>query len=316
MIGASPEATGFMKIIFAGTPEFAAVALEALIRAGHDIALVLTQPDRPAGRGLKPQPSAVKRSATAHGIPLLQPVTLNDDAVQRAVRELAPEVMVVAAYGLMVPSQMLAIPVRGCINIHASLLPRWRGAAPIQRAILEGDAETGISIMQMDEGLDTGPVLLRERIAIAESDTARTLHDELAALGGACIVRALAATFEPQPQDERLATYAAKIIKTEAPLAWNAAAEIAARKVRALNPVPGARTTLRGVPVKIWRAEILPHAAAAPGTVIAADGHGIVVACGAGALRILELQRAGGRRLAAAAFLAGFPVAPGERFDC
>ncbi|HET8611049.1 MAG TPA: methionyl-tRNA formyltransferase [Burkholderiales bacterium] len=309
-----------MRIVFAGTPEFAAIALQALARAGHDIALVLTQPDRPAGRGLKLHPSAVKRSAIAHGMPLLQPSTLKDEAVQRTIRDHQPDVMVVAAYGLMVPPQLLALPPRGCINIHASLLPRWRGAAPIQRAILAGDAETGISIMQMDEGLDTGPVLLREPVAIAADDTAQTLHDKLAALGGVCIVRALAAAPEPQPQDERLATYAAKIDKSEAQIAWDAPADVVVRKVHALNPVPGAATMLRGVPVKLWRADALPQitgaAASTPATVIAADGDGIVVACGVGALRIVELQRAGGRRLAAAAFLAGFPVEPGERFGC
>jgi methionyl-tRNA formyltransferase len=309
-----------VKIVFAGTPEFAAVALEALVRAGHDIALVLTQPDRPAGRGLKLQPSAVKRGAVAHGMPLFQPPTLKDTAVQRMIRDQKPDVMVVAAFGLMVPPEVLAIPVRGCINIHASLLPRWRGAAPIQRAILAGDAETGISIMQMDEGLDTGPVLLCEAVAIAADDTARTLHDKLAALGGVCMVRALAAAPEPQPQDERLATYAAKIDKSEAQIAWDTTADAVARKVRALNPAPGAATMLRGVPVKLWHADALAQttsaAASAPATIIAADGDGIVVACGADVLRIVELQRAGGRRLTAAAFLAGFPIAPGERFGC
>ncbi len=309
-----------MRIIFAGTPEFAAVALQALVRAGHDIALVLTQPERPAGRGLKRQPSAVKRSAVAHGLPLLQPSTLKDEAVRRTIGDHQPDVMVVAAYGLMVPPLLLALPPRGCVNIHASLLPRWRGAAPIQRAILAGDAETGISIMQMDEGLDTGPVLLREAVAIAADDTAQTLHDRLAALGGACIVRALAAVPEPQPQDGRLATYAAKIDKSEAQIAWDAPADVIARKVRALNPVPGAATMLRGTPVKLWRADALPQtagaAASAPATIIAADGGGIIVACGTGALCIRELQRAGGRRLAAAAFLAGFAIAPGERFGC
>jgi methionyl-tRNA formyltransferase len=304
-----------MKIVFAGTPEFAVVALQALVRAGHDVALVLTQPDRPAGRGLKLQPSAVKRSAATHGMPLLQPSTLKDRAVQRTIRDHKPDVMVVAAYGLMVPPELLAVPAGGCLNIHASLLPRWRGAAPIQRAILEGDAETGISIMQMDAGLDTGPVLLRERVVIAADDTARTLHDKLAELGGACIVRALATSFEPQPQDERFATYAARIDKTEARIAWRAAAEVVARQVRAFDPAPGATTALRGVPLKIWRAEALPRVSGVPGTVLAADGEGVVVACGTGALRLLELQRAGGRRLAAAPFLAGSPIAAGERFD-
>jgi methionyl-tRNA formyltransferase len=309
-----------VRIVFAGTPEFAAVALQALVRAGHDVALVLTQPERPAGRGLKLQPSAVKCSAIAHGMPLLQPSTLKDEAVQRTIRDHQPDVMVVAAYGLMVPPELLALPPRGCVNIHASLLPRWRGAAPIQRAILAGDVETGISIMQMDAGLDTGPVLLRESVAIAADDTAQTLHDKLAALGGSCIVRALAAASEPLPQDERLATYAAKIDKSEAKIAWGAPVDVIVRKVRALNPVPGAATTLHSVPVKLWRVKALPQtagaAASTPSTIIAADGDGIVVACGTGALRILELQRAGGRRLTAAAFLAGFAIAPGERFGC
>lgn len=303
-----------MKIVFAGTPAFAAIALDALREAGHEIALVLTQPDRPAGRGLRPLASAVKRAALEHALPLAQPPTLKDPAIASALESVAPDAMVVAAYGLIVPPRLLSAPRLGCINIHASLLPRWRGAAPIQRAILAGDRETGITIMQMDEGLDTGPVLLQEALAIMPHDTAQTLHDKLAALGGRLIVRALEAPLRAIPQDGARATYAAKIDKLEARIDWQEPAHVIERKVRAFNPVPGAATAYRGAALKIWRASIAPPRKSSPGLVCDVGGESITVACGADtALELLELQRAGGRRLAAAAFLAGCPVQPGER---
>ena len=303
-----------MRIVFAGTPEFAAVSLDALLHARHEITLVLTQPDRPAGRGLKPLPSAVKRLAQDRGLNLLQPATLKEPAVRSAVSAARPEAMVVAAYGLLVPAALLKLPPRGCINVHASLLPRWRGAAPIQRALLAGDAVTGISIMQMDEGLDTGPVLLQETLAISPDDTAGSLHDKLAALGAQLLLRALAQPPSPQPQDESAATYAARITKGEAEIVWGRQAQEIERQVRAFDPVPGAQSQLDGVAIKVWRARAEPGEEALPGTVCAADAGGIVVACGKGALRIAELQRAGGKRMAAAAFLAGFKLAPGAHF--
>jgi methionyl-tRNA formyltransferase len=303
-----------MKIIFAGTPDFAAAALEALHAAGHDIALVLTQPDRPAGRGLQPQPSAVKALAERLGLAVAQPRTLREPAAVAQLAARAADVMVVAAYGLILPPAVLALPRRGCINIHASLLPRWRGAAPIQRAILAGDRETGITIMVMDEGLDTGPMLLRESTAIQPTDTAQTLHDRLAALGARLIVRALADdTLQPIPQDEAGATYAAKIDKREARLDFHASAELNNRKVRAFNPAPGAATSYGDLALKVWAAEVVAAPSQPPGTVCAADANGITVACGEGALRITELQRAGGRRVPAGAFLAGCRIRLGER---
>ena len=302
-----------MKIIFAGTPEFAAAALDALYTAGHQIALVLTQPDRPAGRGLQAASSAVKRRAQAYGLPVEQPRTLRDASIVDALASLQSDAMVVAAYGLILPREVLSLPRRGCLNIHASLLPRWRGAAPIQRALLAGDAETGVSIMQMDDGLDTGPVLLREAFQIKGDDTAQTLHDRLAALGARLIVRALAEPHHPEPQDPALATYAAKIDKREAEIDWNDSAVAIERKVRAFNPVPGASTNFRASAIKIWRAELAPPMHDEPGLICRAGAGGITVACGEGSLTITELQRAGGKRLSAAAFLAGCRLQPGER---
>lgn len=302
-----------MKLIFAGTPEFAAAALRALHSAGHEIALVLTQPDRPAGRGLKAAASPVKDAALELGLQVQQPQTLKSVDVVAALAAQAADVMVVAAYGLILPRDVLALPRLHCLNIHASLLPRWRGAAPIQRAILAGDSETGISIMQMDEGLDTGPVMLRAGLPITPDDTAGTLHDKLALLGARLIVEALANPRPVQPQDAARATYAAKIDKREARIDWQASATVNARAVRAFNPVPGASTTFRGQLLKIWAASELEGAGGVPGTVRAADANGIVVACGSGALRLTELQRAGGKRVGAAAFLAGCRVESGER---
>ena len=304
-----------MNILFAGTPAFAAAALDALVLAGHQVPLVLTQPDRPAGRGLKSQASAVKQLALSRQLPVAQPVSLKDEAVLAQLATVHADVMVVAAYGLILPEAVLRLPRLGCLNIHASLLPRWRGAAPIQRAILAGDAETGITIMQMDAGLDTGAMLMTEAIPIADDDTAQTLHDKLAALGARMIVRALQENTIAVPQDNARATYAAKITKAEARLDWSRPAMELARAIRAYNPVPGAYTTWHGQPLKLWRAEPVAAGAAAPGTVLQADAEGIVVATGDGALRLLELQRAGGKRLAAPSFLAGTTFQPGERLD-
>lgn len=302
-----------MHIVFAGTPEFAAIALDALLRAGHEITLVLTQPDRPAGRGRKVRPSAVKRLAQRHGLPVLQPSSLKDGTIAAAVAAHRPDAMVVAAYGLIVPKPMLDLPRLGGVNIHASLLPRWRGAAPIQRALLAGDTATGITIMQMDEGLDSGAILLQEALPIGPDDTAQTLHDRLAALGARLIVRALGAPFSPRPQDAAQATYAEKIDKREARIEWAESAETVERKVRAFNPAPGAYTSLGGVVLKIWRAAVERGVSAPPGEVCESSATGIVVACGADGLRLMELQRAGGKRLPVRAWVAGFNVARGAR---
>jgi len=300
-----------VNIVFAGTPAFAATALQAILAAGHTVQLVLTQPDRPSGRGRKIRPAAVKELALRLGLPLLQPERLADGEIEGFIREERVDAMVVAAYGLIVPPRILGLPRHGCINIHASLLPRWRGAAPIQCALLAGDAETGITIMQMDEGLDTGPILLQAPLAIGATDTAGTLHDRLAALGARLIVAALSLPAAPRPQDQALATYAPKIDPAQAEIRWSDDAAAIDRQVRAFNPVPGAHTRLKEMPLKIWRARPQADGGARPGTVIAADAGGIVVACGSGALRILELQRAGGRSMAARAFLAGCEVTPG-----
>ena len=320
-----------MRILFAGTPEFARVALQALHDAGHTVALVLTQPDRPAGRGLKLQPSPVKQFAEAHGLPVAQPRSLRldgrypeDAAAARAAIEAAQaDAMVVAAYGLILPQWVLDTPRLGCLNIHASLLPRWPGAAPIHRAVEAGDTQTGITIMQMDAGLDTGDMLLVEAVPIAASDTTASLHDTLAALGGRLIVQALALAeaggLQARPQPEAGVTYAHKIDKAEAALDWKQPAEALARKVRALNPAPAASARLGGETFKVWSAQALeaPGAPAgtAAGTVVAATPAGIDVACGAGLLRLTELQRPGARRLPVADLLRGLAVAPGARFE-
>lgn len=261
------------------------------------------------------RPSPVKALALASGIEVFQPLTLKDPAVQERLRAVDAEVMVVAAYGLILPQAVLDLPRYGCLNIHASLLPRWRGAAPIQRAILAGDTETGVCIMQMEAGLDTGPVLLSDRLPLASDETAGSLHDKLADLGARLIVNALEKIPLPAvPQSDTGITYAAKIEKAEALLDWRLPAAEIERKVRAFNPFPGAATVLEGVPVKIWRAVAVPGGAA-PGTVLAADRHGIVVACGDGALCLGELQKAGGKRLSAAQFLSGNALSPGAVFS-
>ncbi len=302
-----------MKLIFAGTPEFAAQALAALIAAGHQLALVLTQPDRPSGRGMALRPSPVKTLALEHGIEVFQPPTLRDAAAQARLQAVGADAMIVAAYGLILPQAVLDLPRFGCINIHASLLPRWRGAAPIQRAILAGDAESGVCIMQMEAGLDTGPVLLSAALPIAADETAGSLHDRLAELGAGLIVAALEKLpLAPTPQADCRVTYAAKIEKSEAMLDWNQSAQQLARQVRAFNPFPGALATLGQLSVKVWRASA-EAGEGSPGTILAGDRAGILVACGEGALRLAELQKAGGKRLSAAQFLAGASSSLRER---
>ena len=295
-----------MRILFAGTPPFAAAALNALADAGHDIVQVLTQPDRPAGRGMKLTPSAVKQAALARGLPVYQPASLKMPEAQAALREADADVMVVAAYGLILPQAVLDLPRFGCLNIHASLLPRWRGAAPIQRAILAGDTETGITIMQMDAGLDTGAMLSKTVVPIQESDTAASLHDTLAAAGSEAIVAALAnyAALVPVAQDEAEATYAAKLSKEEAKLDWQQPATTLARAIRAYNPAPGAWTELAGASLKIWAARAC-EGSGRPGEVLRADADHLIVACGTGALALLEIQPAGSKRMPTAAFLSG-----------
>jgi len=312
-----------VRIVFAGTPPFAAAALNALADAGHDIVLVLTQPDRQAGRGMKLAASAVKQAALARGLPLAQPASLKRPDSQAELRAADADIMVVAAYGLILPQAVLDLPRFGCLNIHASLLPRWRGAAPIQRAILAGDTETGITIMQMDAGLDTGAMLAKTPVPILATDTAASLHDTLAAAGAGAIVEALAnyPALVPQPQDDAQATYAAKLGKEEARLDWRQPADLLARAVRAYNPAPGAWTLLDGEPLKIWSAQAgtdpLPAEAGentnAPGEVLRADADRLIVACGSGTLALQVVQPAGSKRMSAAAFLAGRPLPPGIR---
>ncbi|VVD63891.1 methionyl-tRNA formyltransferase [Pandoraea iniqua] len=318
-----------LRIVFAGTPEFAQTALAAIDAAGFPVELVLTQPDRPAGRGMKLQASPVKRYAEAHGMPVAQPPSLRRNgkypeaaiAAIDQLRALAPDVMVVAAYGLILPQEVLDLPRYGCLNIHGSLLPRWRGAAPIHRAIEAGDAETGITIMQMDAGLDTGAMILREAEPIGPDDTTATLHDRMAALGGKLIVDALRqlardGKLPAEPQPDAGVTYAEKIAKQEAALDWRRPAQALARQVRAFDPFPGALGTLRGTAVKLWRANaVAGKAGATPGTVLEVSADAVVIACGEGALNVTECQKPGGKRLPVREFLAGFAIAPGDTFD-
>ena len=303
-----------MKVAFAGTPEFAAVALRALLAAGFDIPLVLTQPDRPAGRGQKLGASAVKQVARVHGIPVHQPEKLRDPLTHAPLVDVAPDVLVVAAYGLILPQAVLDIPRLGCLNIHASLLPRWRGAAPIQRCIEAGDAKTGVTIMQMEAGLDTGPMLLTETVKVDAGDTASRLHDTLAEIGGRLIVTALQGlpTLTPEIQPEAGVTYAHKIDKAEAGIYWTQPAEQVERRIRAFDPFPGCTARMGDATIKIWRA-IPASGSGSPGTVLTATPEGIVVACGSGALRLVELQKPGGKRLPCADFLHGCTL--GTRFD-
>jgi methionyl-tRNA formyltransferase len=304
-----------MRVAFAGTPEFAAVALRALIDAGFEIPLVLTQPDRPAGRGQKLVASPVKQVAQEHGIPVHQPERLKDPASHAPLIAAAPDVLVVAAYGLILPQAVLDIPKHGCINIHASLLPRWRGAAPIQRCLEAGDADAGVTIMRMEAGLDTGPMLLAYAVKVGAGETATSLHDKLAILGGRLIVVALREfdTLKPVPQPLAGVTYAQKIDKAEAAIDWRHPATEIERRIRAFDPFPGCTARVGEATIKLWRA--LPATGAGqPGEILAVAPDGIVVACGEGALKLVELQKPGGRRLASADFLCGFPVMAGQRF--
>ncbi len=320
-----------MKIVFAGTPEFAAVALRALLDAGPDVGFQIvaayTQPDRPAGRGMKLTASAVKQLAQSRGVPVFQPPTLKTSEAQAELAALEADVMVVAAYGLILPQAVLDIPRKvagfGCLNIHASLLPRWRGAAPIHRAILAGDAKTGVAIMQMEAGLDTGPVLLETFTAMGARETTGELHDRLATLGAEAIVHVLtqlARGREPAAaaQSSHGVTYAHKITPEEAQIDWSASAVEIDRKIRAFNPVPGAWTTWRGEKLKIWAAELvsLPSCLGQePGTVMAVEGKHLLIACGSSVLALTEIQRPGGKRLPVSAWLSGGDaVAPSERF--
>jgi methionyl-tRNA formyltransferase len=308
----SLSTTAPLRVAYAGTPEFARVALQAILDAGFPVPLVLTQPDRPAGRGMKLQPSAVKQLALEHGIPVAQPRSLRLDgkypeeaaAARETLLAARADVMVVAAYGLILPRWVLELPPRGCLNIHGSLLPRWRGAAPIQRAVEAGDARTGIAIMQMDEGLDTGDTLLVQALDIAPDETSATLHDRLAALGASAIVQALRGLDqlprEPQPAEG--VCYAHKIEKAEGAIDWALPAAVLERRVRAFDPFPGMSFNLDGQAVKLWRAALRPELSGAPGTVLRADGQEVVIACGEGALSLLELQRPGGKRLPVRAF--------------
>ena len=304
-----------MRLIFAGTPEFAALALQALLDAGHDIPLVLTQPDRPAGRGMKLKASPVKEIALAHHLQVAQPENLKTDSSRRIIQDTRADVMIVAAYGLILPQVVLDMPRLGCVNIHASLLPRWRGAAPIHRAIEAGDTETGITLMQMDRGLDTGAMLTRAVLPILDSDTTGSLHDRLAALGAREIVRLLpelaAGTVSAAPQDDTQACYAAKIGKEEARLDWTRPALELDRRIRAFNPFPGAFGLLEGNPLKIWLARPAPGAGA-PGRILAISDGGLLIACGEGALEVMEVQKAGGRRLPISAFISGHPLKAGD----
>lgn len=317
-----------MKVAFAGTPEFAAVALRALLDAGYPVPLVLTQPPRRAGRGMKPQAGAVQQQAEERGLAVLQPRSLRLDgkhaadakAARQALVAAAPDVMVVAAYGLLLPPWVLQLPRHGCLNVHASLLPRWRGAAPIQRAIAAGDRQTGVTIMQMDAGLDTGAMLLHTVVPISAQTTAGQLHDTLARSGAQLLLDALRrlqdGTLVATAQPPEGATYAHKIAKAEALLDWSQPAPVLARQVRAFNPYPGARTLHGDQLIKVWQAHPLAAAVqrgAAAGKILAVDEDGVHVACGDGVLCLTELQRSGGRRLPAKAFVAGFAITAGDQ---
>jgi methionyl-tRNA formyltransferase len=311
-----------LKVVFAGTPEFAAEALRALIVTPHSILAVYTQPDRPAGRGRKLTPSAVKALALAHDLEVRQPLTLKGEADQAALRALQPDLMIVVAYGLLLPKAVLEIPRLGCINIHASLLPRWRGAAPIQRAILAGDQETGVTIMQMDVGLDTGAMLLKRSCAIDANDTAQTLHDRLAKIGAEAMTESLEqlqrGTLQPEVQDDSLACYAHKLSKEEAALDWSQPASLLERQVRAFNPWPVAQSVLGDETVRVWQAQaLLERTKAEPGSIIAASKQGVDVATGDGVLRLLNLQFPGGKPLAVADIINARPElrSVGQRFE-
>ena len=305
-----------MKVIFAGTPDFAAAALKAIAAAGFEIPLVLTQPDRPKGRGMQLAPSSVKQAALELGLRVAQPEKLRNNAeALQMLKEVEADVMVVAAYGLILPQDVLDTPKHGCLNIHASLLPRWRGAAPIQRAIEAGDAETGVCIMQMDVGLDTGGVVSEHRYAIQPTDTANEVHDALMSLGAAAIVADLQqlkteGRLKSVKQPEEGVTYAQKLSKEEARIDWNESAAVIERKIRAFNPVPAAWVEYQGKPMKIWRAEAVAQQGRA-GEVLSCSADGLVVACGENALKITELQPSGSKRMPIAAFAAGHKIEVG-----
>jgi methionyl-tRNA formyltransferase len=310
-----------MRVALAGTPAFAAAALAKILAAGFDVPLVLTQPDRPAGRGMKLQASAVKQLAHQHGLAVAQPRSLRldgkfpGDAVgaHAALRDARADVLVVAAYGLILPAAVLALPRWGCLNIHASLLPRWRGAAPIQRAIEAGDTHTGITIMQMDEGLDTGAMLLAEAVPIAGDDSAATLHDRLAELGARLIVKALELRPPATPQPADGVSYAHKIEKAEGVIDWTESAAAIERRVRAFDPFPGVSFGVGSERLKLWRARVMPWLAGAPGEVVLLDKAQVVVRCGEGALDLQTVQRPGGVRIGAEAWLRDAALAPGQR---
>ena len=307
-----------MNIIFAGTPHFAASALGALLNTEHKILAVLTQPDRPAGRGMQLTASPVKELAIKYGLPVLQPASLKSEDIQQTLLALKADVMVVAAYGLILPSAVLNIPRFGCLNIHASLLPRWRGAAPIQRAILAGDTETGITIMQMDAGLDTGDMLCKYPCPILATDDAQSLHDKLADIGATGIVDALQqlekSTVHPEKQDDSQACYAAKLSKQEALVDWSLDSAVLERTIRGYFPFPVAHTEFNGTPIKLLRARTGLQETASAGTVLAVNKSEIVVACGRGTLALEVLQKPGGKPLQAAQFVQGFPLKAGDRF--
>ncbi len=304
-----------MKIIFAGTPEFSAVALESLLASSHEVIAVYTQPDRPAGRGRKLTASPVKALAQSHAIPVYQPLSLKDTAAQQELAALQADIMVVVAYGLILPEAVLQAPSYGCLNIHASILPRWRGAAPIQRAILAGDAQSGVTIMQMDAGLDTGDMLRIERCDIAPDDTGSSLHDKLAKIGAEALLQTLAdiqsGAVQAQPQDDSLAVYAHKLDKQEARIDWQQDAAAIVRKIQAFNSWPVAYTDYKGKSLRLWRACLVDTVAnnAPPGTVIAESAAGIDIAAENGVVRILELQMPGKKRIMVKDFINGQSLA-------
>ncbi len=319
-----------MRVIFAGTPEFARSALAALHAAGHDIVGVFTQPDRPAGRGMKLQASAVKQYAVEHGLPVVQPHSLKLDgkypdeaaAAHTFIQQAQADVMVVAAYGLILPQWVLDAPRHGCLNIHASLLPRWRGAAPIHRAIEAGDAHTGVTIMQMDAGLDTGDMLLEETLPILMHDTTASLHDKLADMGAALIVKALTQVgqFQPVKQPTEGVTYAHKIEKAEAAIDWSLSAQLLSQRVRAFDPFPGMTAQMAGETVKVWQAHVQSNASSTPqgaqhGTLLAINDQGLHIACGEGVLCLTQLQKPGGKRQAVADFVRHFKGVVGDVFQ-
>ena len=308
-----------MKIIFAGTPHFAEQALLALLQQKMDIVAVLTQPDRPSGRGLQVKPSRVKQLAIQHGLTVMQPVSLKIIEIQQQLAAMCADIMIVAAYGLILPQAVLQIPRMGCLNIHASLLPRWRGAAPIQRALLAGDTQTGITIMQMDAGLDTGNMLLKKSCSIAVNETSATLHDKLSLLGAEAIIETLAllekGALEQTQQDNLLATYAAKLSKEEAQLDWTKNAIELERAVRGYHPFPGLNSCIHNTIIKVWQASLREEMSGSPGEVMAIENNGLVVACGTGALSLEVLQRPSAKALPAPQFLQGFNIKAGDRFQ-